>query len=146
MENWPIITIRTVGVACIVLAISGYWYTYSTFIALKGHPFGPESPYFKNAYLIVASVCLVFYTLLLIFGSQFLLLILKYKYFFVGLLVVEILYFFSIGLIWRIDNQQIVSSIASATGVANGGLMFQVLTGFILWGPVLLLWSSKKLN
>ena len=146
MENWPIITIRIVGVVCILLAISGYWYTYSTFVALKDQPLDPESPYFKNAYFIMASVCLVFYTLLLILGSQFLLLILKYKYIFIGLLIVEILYFLSIGLIWRIDNQQIISSIASATGVANGGLMFQVITGFILWAPILLLWSSKKLN
>ena len=73
-------------------------------------------------------------------------LILKYKSIFTLLLSIEILYILSIGLIALVDNQQVVMSIATAVGIANGGLMFQVLTGFIVWAPALLYFASKKLR
>jgi hypothetical protein len=59
MENWALIAIRLVGIACIVLAIAGYGYTYISYIASKGVPFDPDAPYFKMAYFTMISVCLI---------------------------------------------------------------------------------------
>ena len=140
------ISIRAVGVACILLAIAGYWYTYSYYMAMKLEPFDIETPYFKESYLIMVGICLLFYTALAFFGSQFVMLIIKYKNVFFLLLVVEVTYFMSIGFLWRLENQELAKSIGAATGVANGGLMYQVLTGFIIWAPILLQWGSKRIE
>ncbi len=146
MENLASISIRIIGIACIALAIAGYWYTYSYYIALKGEPFDAEIPHFRTAYLIMIGVCLFFYTALFVFGVQFSILLVKYKYLFITLLGIELVYFLSIGFLWRIENQEVAKSIGAATGVANGGLVFQAVTGFVIWAPILLLWASKRLH
>ncbi|MEW8073325.1 MAG: hypothetical protein AB2826_23170 [Candidatus Thiodiazotropha sp.] len=144
MENLASISIRIVGVVSIGLAIAGYWYTYAYYQAMSMEPYDPEIPHFKEAYLVMIVVCLLFYTALAAFGAQFLMMIINYKNLFYVLLVAEILYFLSLGFLWRLENQELAMSIGAATGVANGGLVFQAVTGFIIWAPLVMQWASKR--
>lgn len=58
-------------------------------------------------------------------------------------LVFEVGYFFAVGSMWR--EPTVGSSIAAATGIANGGLMVQFLILFPVWGPTAM-WASGLLQ
>ena len=60
---------------------------------------------------------------------------------FTGVLVIEVVYFFLIGLLWL--HPTIGRSIAGASGVAIGGLMAQFITLLPVWAPILL-WAAKR--
>jgi hypothetical protein len=111
---------------------------------MSAQPFDSEIPHFKEVYLVMIAVCLLFYTALAAFGAQFLMMVIKYKNLFYVLLVAEVLYFISLGFLWRLENQALAKSIGAATGVANGGLVFQAVTGFIIWAPLVMQWASKR--
>lgn len=60
------------------------------------------------------------------------------------MLLFEIVYFFSLGMLWLAPSMGM--SVAAATGVANGGLMAQFLILFPLWAPLLAFWARRHLN
>lgn len=103
-----------------------------------------DTPYFYPAFYIMSAICMGCYALLTIFGVQFI----RGRAFHVGwfttLLLFEIVYFFSLGMLWLAPS--IGMSIAAATGVANGGLMAQFLIFFPLWAPLLAFWAQRHLN
>jgi len=54
----------------------------------------------------------------------------------------EVMYFFFIAMLWI--HPEFGLSIGAATGVANGGLMFQFLIGFPLWAPLAVIWARYR--
>ena len=63
---------------------------------------------------------------------------------FIGVIIFELAYFCSIGTMWLIPP--IGMSIGAATGVANGGLMFQAFILFPFWAPLLASWATRRLS
>ncbi len=144
MDQWATILIRFVGMACVLMAGGGFFYNYKSYFSSRSEPFDPNIPYFKISYYSMLAVCLAFYTALLVFGVQFLFLITKYKDIFIVLLATEVLYFIIIRMLWRIKNDSIARSISAATGIANGGLLLQLISGFLLWAPILVIWGHRR--
>ena len=126
----------------------GVYYTLSYLAVLHSETPSADEPYFREAYFTMASICLVWYTALLVFGVHFWRLKTAWRYWFLGVLLAEVVYFFSIGLLWRLEDQAVAMSIAAATGVANGGLMAQAVTFFPIWAPIIVFWvhSNNALN
>ena len=145
--HWKIL-VRIVGVASILLAVGGILYNIMYFTALFGEPITNEQPYFHVAYYTMVSICLAFYATLIWLGYSFIKLNLKYWYIYPLVFILEFIYFYGVGMLWQLENQSIASSVAAATGVANGGLVLQFFTGIFVWGPLLLFfaWLSIRNN
>ena len=138
------------GIISIVCSVLGLFYNASTLIAsLSGafHELMKEKnlPHFYLAFYIMSAICITFYLLLFLCGIYFIRLKVRFVSLFVSILLLEVIYFFSIGAIgWHLDN--LSHSIAAATGVANGGLMAQFIILFPLWGGILALWTKNKIQ
>jgi len=138
------VVLIVIGIISIVLGILGLWYNTKTFSAsfsdlTEEH----EIPYFYPAFYIMSTVCICCFLALIMSGIQFVRLKTNFLKIFIGILVFEVIYFFSIGLFWLIPNIGI--SIGAATGVANGGLTFQAVILFPLWAPFLARFASKRI-
>ncbi len=134
-----------VGITSIIMAGLGFWYNLtSLFTDFSHHTQDQEFAYFFPAFYTMSTICIVCYVALLICGVQFIQLRIGLVKFFVGLIVFEVIYFFSIGFAWL--TPVIGRSVAAATGVANGGMSFQIFILFPLWAPLLVLWSDGKLK
>lgn len=139
--------IRVIGILSIILACLGLWYnTSSFFFVLRSFEYDSETPYFKPAFFIMSLVCVACYVALLIMGIEFVRLKGRYRHTFVGLLIFEVAYFISISLLWMVPVRNFAMSVGAATGVANGGLMFQFITFFPLWAPFLVVWAHKRIR
>ena len=102
--------------------------------------------YFFQAFYIMSGICLICYILLMICGIYFIRQKDRFVSMFVGVLLFEMLYFICLGFINdRLDEPYSVS-IAAATGVANGGLMYQFFILFPIWGSALAIWMKRKRN
>jgi len=147
MSRTAIIGLRIVAVATCLMAGLGAFYTLVVgyFTILGPAHFDAESPYFRQAYYAMASICLAFYVLLLYLGVQFWRLRTELRFWFLGILIAELVYFLVVGSLWRLENEKIALSIAAATGVANGGLSIQGITLFPIWATAIVFWvhSSK---
>ena len=136
-----------VGIAAVLLALQGFWYNFSTlFVAFSGK-FSDisdkfDTPYFYPAFYTMSLICISCYIILLISGIQFTRQKMGMLKIFIGTLVFEVIYFFSIGMFWLIPK--IGMSIGVATGVANGGLVFQGILLFPIWAPWVVIRSSKQ--
>jgi hypothetical protein len=140
------VLVRTVGWLAIALGIVGLWYNLSGLPRfLRGVEFDPEAPYFLHAYLVMSLTCVACYVLLIRFGIQFVRHDLRHTEAFRQLMVFEVLYFLSIGLLWLLPDK-IGMSIAAATGVANGGLMFQAFLLFPFWSPAAISKARKDVE
>ena len=144
MSRGKQLALRIVGIACILMALIGYAYTFGNYWFIREQELNPETPYFFEAYLIMAIICLLFYSVLFILGVMFLALKTKYSKVFYFVIVAELLYFLGIGFSWRVSDESIAYSIGAATGVANGGLSFQGLSLFVFWAPLLIMWVNRK--
>jgi hypothetical protein len=89
-------------------------------------------------------ICVTCYVTLLVIGVQFVRLRPRLVPLFVGVMVFEVLYFFGIGFFWT--SPALGMSVAGATGIANGGLMFQFITLFPLWGSLLARWARRRME
>ena len=137
------VILRIVGTMAILLAGLGIWYNLfglSFFLLNREHD--PETPYFLAAFMIMSTICIVCYILLIVTGVQFVRGKTGLARLFTGVLIFEVLYFFSIGIMWLMPK--IGMSVGAATGVANGGLMFQVIILFPLWAPLAVRWAKRK--
>jgi hypothetical protein len=140
------IAFRVIGGLSLFFAVAGLLYNigYLTAIISAYKP-DPEAPFFWYAFLIMSSICVVCYLLLIFLGIQFLRLRHQGIRIFVALMIFEIVYVLALSLLWNINmNQTVAMSIAAATGVANGGLMVQLVTLFPLWAPFVVFWASKQ--
>lgn len=134
-----------VGVASILMAAIGLLYSLTTlFMDFSDLTSDHDFPYFYPAFYTMSGICIGCYIVLLACGVQFIRLRTRLIGLFVGVIIFEVVYFISIGLMWLIPG--IGMSIGAATGVANGGLMFQAFILFPLWAPLLAGWAHKRLE
>lgn len=138
MSKLPYHALRFVGGALVVFAGLGFWYNGSSLFA--SFPPDPSTPYFSHAFYTMSAICLACYLTLLVIGVQFIRLNSSLLRLFIGVMVFEVVYFFILASFWMTPG--IGMSVAAATGVANGGLMFQFITLFPLWGSLLARWAK----
>lgn len=154
MTTFPRRILVVVGVACILLALAGIGYNAITLTqdysgTLQEFSNDPEYDeeslsHFYTVFYALSGICILFYLLLAFTGVQ--LIRSKHNWVFVllGIVVVEVLYFFMLGQSWRSPEYGL--SIAAASGVSSGGLMFQAFVLFPLWGPLAAIWARSKIR
>jgi hypothetical protein len=137
-----------VGAAACLAAVFGFWYNIQT---LTG-AFSDKSvalvqkqhlAFFYPAFYIMSAICVACYGVLLACGVDLLRGRLGLARLLTGVVIFEVIYFFSIAILWMMPG--LGMSVAAATGVANGGLMLQFVVLFPLWGPVALWWARGRL-
>ena len=139
------VILRVIGLITILLAGMGLRYNSITLFADYSDAFTDRPiPYFYPAFYTMSAICIICYVALIIIGIQFIRLRTGLRRFFVGVLIFEFVYFFSIGFLWLPPN--IGLSIGAATGIANGGLMLQALILFPLWAPFVVGWAERNIN
>lgn len=145
MKRTPKITLQVVGAIALLCAAFGFYYNATTltiafsgrFSAGRSH----ETPYFYPAFYVMSAICIGCYSLLAIFGIQFVRGRDSHIRRFITLLVFEVVYFFLVAMFWLVPG--VGMSIGAASGVANGGLMAQFIILFPLWAPPLALWAQR---
>jgi hypothetical protein len=137
------LALRLVGGVAIAMGVLGICYNLVGLPALLVHwDNDPETPYFLPAFVIMSSICIACYALLIVSGIQFLRGRSALARLFADVLIFEVIYFLTIGMLWLIPV--VGMSIGAATGVANGGLMIQAFILFPLWAPFVVKWAKKK--
>jgi hypothetical protein len=134
-----------VGVVSIILALLGWWYNYTTmrvdFSQLQRQE---DLPYFYQAFYTMSGICIVCYFVLFYVGVQMIRGKTDTVRLLTLLLLFEFLYSFAIGFSWTTPEYGM--SIGAATGVANGGLMFQAFALFPLWAPIAAFFASRSIR
>lgn len=134
-----------VGIVSIGVAAIGLWYNLTTlFTDFSDLVQQQHLPYFYPAFYIMSSICVACYTILVVCGVQFLRLRTKLLRLFVSVIIFEVVYFFAIAALWLAPR--IGTSVRGATGVANGGMMFQAFILFPLWAPFLAGWAARRVS
>jgi len=136
-----------IGIVSIVLGCFGLWYNSQTLFSVLSNPNAFEeedTPYFYQSFYTMSALCICCYIGLITSGIQFIRLKTNLLILFIGILIFEFLYFFSIGTLWL--SPRIGMSIAAATGVANGGLAPQIFTLFPIWASILAIWATRKIS
>jgi len=147
-KRFTFIVAISVGIVTLVTALLGLAYNaMSLFAAFSGAfdqmPDKASMPYFETAFYVMSGICIACY--------------LAMVYCAIGLfrhsrqtgrllsliLLFEVGFFFAVGSMWR--EPTVGSSVAAATGVANGGMMAQFVILFPIWAP-LALWVSGLLR
>jgi hypothetical protein len=150
-QRWARILLRSVGILAVLLAIAGLLYTaassYQVVVSDDIDQLATEhgAPYIRAAFYVMASICVAFYLVLLLCGVRFVLLHSGLWWLFTAILAAEVLYYFSIGY-WFWPHPTLGRSIAGATGISSGGLMFQFLLLFPLWAPVAVYLARRSEN
>lgn len=147
MSTAPKVSLIVVGSLATLVALFGLYYNAMTLVtAFRGgfsHLVAEQKiTYFYPAFYVMSAVCVTCYLLLFLFGIDFLRLRFRCVWAFTGVLIFEVIYFICIGMSWLIPSMDM--SIATATGVANGGLMAQFFILFPIWAPLVLLWARWK--
>ncbi len=137
-----------VGVTAIVLAMLGLWYNYSTlFLDYSLLLEQPEKEHeFENFYPIfytMSGICLGFYLILIASGVQLIRKKTGWAFVLLAVVLVELSYFVIVGYFWV--HSPCRFSIAAASGVSSGGLMYQAAVVFPIWGPLSALWARERL-
>jgi formate-dependent nitrite reductase membrane component NrfD len=142
MSQRPSYTLRAVGLASVAFAGLGLWYNGSTLRA----QFAPDAgaPYFFHAFYTMSAVCIFCYLTLATTGIQLLRLRTAWVRVLATIVVLELV--FMLGVPFLFMQSAIRQSVASASGVAMGGLMFQVFTLFPIWAPLLARWAARRIN
>ena len=138
-----------VGLLAIAFALLGLLYNSSTLAVGLSGAFSElardrELDYFYPAFYTMSAICIGCYAVLFVCGVQFVRVRTGVLPLFVGVLVFEVVYFFTVALTWAVPSVGL--SIAAATGVSNGGLMFQGCVLFPRWAPLLAWWSKRRLS
>jgi len=141
------LSLRGVGIVALLCASLGLTYNLtglanSAVFRTPSH--SQKFPFFFPAYYTMTAVCVICYLLLAICGIQFLRGRVRWVLTFVPLMTFEVVYVFAISALWM--SPSIGLSVGAATGVANGGLLFQFLIWFPLWGSVLACLAKRKLE
>lgn len=103
-----------------------------------------ELPFFYPAFYTMSAICILCFLLLLALGVQLIRMKSGAVSLFVLLLIFEVLYTLAIGPMWLLPS--VGRSIGAATGVANGGMMFQAFVLFPIWAIPASLWARRKLS
>lgn len=136
-----------VGVVAVITATLGILYSASTIFSVTQGSAAAlvdqrDWPYFYQAFFIMSAICIACYLILIVCGINLVRSRLGSSRLVTLVLLLEVGYLFAIGTLWM--EPTFGHSIAAATGVANGGMMIQMIILLPLWGP-LLLWRANKL-
>ena len=135
---------RGIGLLAILCGLFGFYYNFSTLGTALAGKFGAENGAgFYVAFYLMSLICFVIHGLMFFLGVKIFRRQQRFVNTFVKLLIFEVIYFFSVSLMWMIPS--IGMSVAGATGVANGGLMIGFLILLPLWSPFLLKWARRNL-
>jgi hypothetical protein len=139
------LVLRIVGTIIVLCASLGLLYNgASLFIvasgALDGAQFGLPVPYLYEAFYMLSAVCVSCYLALLLCGVQFIRLSTSLFWLFAFALIVEAALYYGTGRLWL--HPVYGGSVAAATGIAEGGLMFQSLIFLPIWAPILV-WAAR---
>jgi hypothetical protein len=126
------------------MAVAGFVYTINYLRFFYEFPYDTESPYFRHAYLSMVSICFAFYSVLCFFGVRFFCVDTKYRYWFLVFIVVEVSYVLVLVSAVALVKLPIAMSISAAFGVANGGLVIQAVSLFLVWGPAIVFWAHSN--
>ena len=107
-------------------------------------PIEIDQPYFNQAFKIMSGICITFYALLFIIGVQFIRGKTGVWPYLMFLLIAEFFYFMSVSSMWM--SSEYGMCVAAATGVANGGLMYQVGWWYPVWAPIVGFVASRRLE
>ncbi len=140
------IFVLATAIITILCCLFGLFYNSSSLISAFSGVFGnkEDQPYFYAAFYSMSVICILFYICLIGFSIDLIRGHFRTIIPFTGVLIVEVIYFFSIGTLWL--HPKFGMSIAAATGVANGGLMAQFTILLPLWAPIVLWVSKRKLQ
>jgi glucan phosphoethanolaminetransferase (alkaline phosphatase superfamily) len=137
------LALRVVGDISLFVAGLGLWYNLTLLrTILPNYQQDPEIPYFLPAFVVMSMICVMCYGLLVVSGIQFLQGRVRLAKLFIGVLVFEVFYVFATGWLWL--SPEIGTSVAAATGVANGGLMYQAFALFPVWAPLVVCWTIRR--
>lgn len=144
LASW---VLRAVGVMSLILGLVGLVYNavtlsadYSSFLQDSKNEVDPKQ--FYTALYVMSGICVVFYIALFVMGTQLIKKKSGWSMGLLGLIILEVFYYVTIGVMWR--NPQYGMSVAAASGVSSGGLSFQVFTLFPVWGPLVALWARRN--
>ena len=146
--NNPERVLIAVGIASMVFSLLGLFHNsmtlfvdYSPIVKELGQEYNLSN--FYVVFYIMSAICITFYVVLFISGIQ---LIRRRTYWvFVLLLTVifEIIYFIAVRVLSC--DPDYGNSIAAATGISSGGLMFQAFGLFPIWAPIIAFWARRKM-
>jgi hypothetical protein len=142
----PRASLIIVGVASIALAVVGLAYNsvtlrvdYSGLLQTT-----VKAPYFYPSLYVMSGVCISCYLALIFIGVQLVCGSANLARLLLLVIPFEVLNFLGIGFMWALPEYGM--SIAAATGVANGGLMFQTFTLSPVWAPLTVFFASRSLR
>jgi hypothetical protein len=141
----PRILARIVGICCLAFAGIGLLFSVPTATSVyAGYSFDPKLPYFLEAYTSLLLLTVGVYSGLTYCGIQLLRLRTQVSRFLLGLVISEVVLVMSMGCIWSAISPAIALSVGAATGIGLGGLMPQIVTLFVFWGPAAAIWSHNR--
>ncbi len=137
-----------VGIMSVIFAIFGLYYNYNTLFAdysliTKELSREYDLPNFYISFYIMSVVCITFYIVLFISGIQLIRKKTAWVLILIIVIVLEVIYFILVRFLSC--NPTYGVSIAAATGVSSGGLMFQAFGLFPIWAPLIIFWARRKM-
>lgn len=151
LEEIPRGVLRGTGLAATLLALLGLSYNAASVVGVVFlSTESPSTPYFSVAYVLMSAVCTAMFALVLVAGIDLLRGRARHRWMLVFVCLTGVAYFFLIRFMWMLPNESLASSVAEATGLANGGIMFFYMTLFPFWAPILVLtahlWQQKHVR
>lgn len=133
------------GFATCAIAVECLMYNLGTMrVDFSSMPMVADQPYFDQAFRIMSGICITLYVLLFAIGVQFIRGKTGVWPLLMFLLILEFFYFMSLSAMWM--STEYGMSIAAATGVANGGMMYQIGWWYPIWAPVVAFFASRSLE
>jgi hypothetical protein len=141
------LALRVVGGSSIILGLLGLAYNsamlsadYSSSFLDMNDDVNPRQ--FYRALYVMSGICVAFYVALIAIGVQLVRKNSGWVKGLLGIIIVEVCYYLTIGILWT--SPQYGMSVAAASGVSSGGLSFQAFTLFPIWGPWVAFWASRR--
>jgi hypothetical protein len=143
----PRVASRAIGACCLSFAGIGIWYSLAYVPRVTSrYVFDANAPYFLRAFWVLTSMALIAYAALFVCGIQLLRLKTGASKILLLVVVFEVSTLIGTVKLGTSDSPKLALSVAQATGVGLGGLSPQLFSLFVIWGPVLALWSHHKIK
>ncbi len=148
-DKFPARAMTLVGVAGILFSTLGFWYNFQTifmdFSGFHTEMEGEVNPeYFYAAFYSMSGICIIFYSALFLTSIQLIRKQANWAFGLLAIVALELVYYLVIGMMWA--RSPYGMSVGAATGISSGGLMFQAVALYPLWGPVVALWARSRLT
>lgn len=137
------------------MAAAGIWYNtlyltahYSEILsrlnAEGSQASGGESSLFYSVFYVLSGICIAFYVLLAITGIQLVRIKTGWVFVLIGVMIAELAYFPLLGSLWALPEYG--RTVAAASTISSGGLAFQGISLFPIWGPFGAFWARKQIR